>query len=90
MTKNIEVKQNTRTKITFQNPYPEKQILKLKSSCSCSKPTVKNNTIQVMFKSSSIPYHLSVRGYYFTTSYVTVIYQDGNKKLLYIKAKIIR
>lgn len=88
MNQNIELKQRTKQVVYFTNPFPDKKIKSLNSSCGCSKPSIKNNVIKVVYKAKSIPKHLVYKGYYKTSSYVTIQYIDGTKKLLYINAKI--
>lgn len=67
------------------------EIESISASCGCSVPVYDyvEDTITVTYTPGKVPHHLKEQGFYTTIQYITVLYADGKKDVLSIKAKIL-
>jgi hypothetical protein len=79
---NLFVGQRVTIKFEATKELPE--ILKISSSCGCSKPEydVNSKVLTVNYKAQSVPKHRKAKGWYNTTKKITVVYKDGSHDIL--------
>jgi len=84
-----EVKVGKTNTVVFESENLELEIENLYASCGCTKPVLKDNTIEVKFTPKRIPVHLKEKGFYISTQTVNIKYTNGDTELLLIKAKVL-
>lgn len=83
------VRERSSTNFSFKNSDYKGNIIRATPSCGCTKVTVQpSGDITGTFRSDSVPHHLKHVGYYTTSKYITVLYNDGSSEVLTIKAKV--
>jgi len=83
---------NRKVDIYFYDNKELPVIKSITSSCGCSSANydVETKRLSVNYKPGSIPTHLLNQGYYTTTKYITVTYEDDSKDILSFTAKVYK
>lgn len=65
-------------------------IVKIKHSCGCtsSKINKENNSVEVTYKTESVPKHLKELGYFTPTKNVKATFADGHTEVLTFKVRV--
>lgn len=85
-----DISVNEKQTLTFHAKGDLINIVSLKSSCGCSKPKQKGNSIVVSYTPTAVPKHLQEQGFYNTTKKVTLRYADGSQDVLSFTAKVFK
>lgn len=85
-----EIKVGKTNLIIFNSSEDTSNIESVSSSCGCTEPVVKPNSIEVKFTPKRIPPHLEIIEMYTATQTVNIRYKNGDTELLIIKAKVVK
>lgn len=85
-----EVISNRKYSFVFRHSGERRGIIRMKASCGCVSLDMDINSgdISGYVKPSSVPYHLKGQGYYDSSKYITVQYEDGTQDVLILKMRI--
>jgi len=85
------LKENSSVRVEFK-ALKDLAIKNIATSCGCL-GALYNKTdrvLEAMFRTGSVPVHLSSQGYYITHKNIVITYEDGSSEILSLSAKIVK